>query len=239
MNPFHNIKAILFDFGGTLDTDGVHWSEKFWEAYQAAGVPVEKSEYENAYVEAGDYLVSTRIMPHYGFKETLNAQVELQLQYLENHFHLPSIHLFDYKEAILTYAYEEASKTLNKTGQIIAQLSQNYLLGVISNFYGNLETVLNEFDILKYFKVVIDSAKVGIRKPDPAIFRLAIEQLGIPAENALMVGDSFDRDIVPAKLCGFITVWLEGKSWKKEEGGKEANYIIHSLSELNILIHNS
>ncbi|MBI3765652.1 MAG: hypothetical protein HY277_04010, partial [Ignavibacteriales bacterium] len=36
------MKAVLFDFGGTIDTDGVHWSEKFWEYYQQFGVGVEK-----------------------------------------------------------------------------------------------------------------------------------------------------------------------------------------------------
>jgi len=239
MNPFHSIKAILFDFGGTLDTDGVHWSEKFWEAYQAAGVPIKKTEYEKAFVDAGDHLVSARILPHYNFKETIATQIELQLQFLEIHFGLPYVDHNHYKEVILTYAYEEASKTLDKTKHILDRLSQHHLLGVVSNFYGNLETVLDEFDILIHLQVVIDSAKVGIRKPNPAIFRLATEHLGIAPQNTLMVGDSYDRDIVPAKQCGCITVWLEGKSWKDEVGGKEADYIIHSLSELETLIYNT
>ncbi|HNQ59698.1 MAG TPA: HAD family hydrolase [Bacteroidales bacterium] len=238
MNPIHNIKAILFDFGGTLDTDGVHWSEKFWEAYTSAGIPVDKSEYEKAFIEAGDHLVSVIIQPHFGFKDTLAAQIELQLRYLESNHNLPPVEHYKYKNAILEYSYKEASKTLEKSNQIISKLAQDYLLGVVSNFYGNMDTVLKEFHLIEYFQIVIDSARVGVRKPSPDIFRLAIHQLRVPAGNTVVVGDSYDRDIVPAKQCGCITVWLEGRSWKKEEGGKQADYAIHSLKELDTLIHN-
>ena len=45
------IKGIIFDYGGTLDSRGVHWSEVLWNGYQQAGVPIDKETFRNAYVE--------------------------------------------------------------------------------------------------------------------------------------------------------------------------------------------
>ena len=46
-----NIKGIIFDYGGTLDSRGVHWSEVLWQGYQQARVPIDKDTFRNAYVE--------------------------------------------------------------------------------------------------------------------------------------------------------------------------------------------
>ena len=45
-----SIKGIIFDYGGTIDTDGIHWGELIWQEYVAAGVQVEKETYRDAYV---------------------------------------------------------------------------------------------------------------------------------------------------------------------------------------------
>lgn len=88
----------------------------------------------------------------------------------------------------------------------LERLSQNYRLGVIAN--QNLGTMerLKKFGIDKYFDVVIASAEEGFAKPDPAIFRLALERAQCHPENAAMIGDRLDNDIVPAKRLGFTTV---------------------------------
>ena len=56
----------------------------------------------------------------------------------------------------------------------------------------------------------VDSRRVGLYKPDPAIFIYAAARLAVPAPNVLMVGDSFDRDIRPARSAGMATAWVEG-----------------------------
>ena len=58
----------------------------------------------------------------------------------------------------------------------------------------------------RYFPVIASSAELGSAKPDPAIFRWALEQAGCRPENAVMVGDRLDNDIRPAKKLGMKTI---------------------------------
>lgn len=67
-----NIKGIIFDYGGTIDSRGVHWSEVIWAGYQANAVPVDKSIFRDAYVFAERELARTRhILPHHTFADLL------------------------------------------------------------------------------------------------------------------------------------------------------------------------
>ena len=58
---------------------------------------------------------------------------------------------------------------------------------------------------------------VGVRKPDPAIYQLGVDAMGYPAEQVLVVGDSFSKDVVPAKKVGCQVAWLKGQGWGNEE----------------------
>ena len=64
---------------------------------------------------------------------------------------------------------------------------------LVSNFYGNINTILDDFK-LKFFDSVIESAVVGIRKPDPRIFQLGVDALKMPAERTVVIGDSYSKD---------------------------------------------
>lgn len=64
---------------------------------------------------------------------------------------------------------------------------------LVSNFYGNIQSVLKDFELDDFFSDVIESSVVGVRKPDPTIYRLGVEALKLPAENVLVVGDSFRK----------------------------------------------
>ena len=57
-----SIKGIIFDYGGTIDTDGIHWGELIWEEYQAAGIGVDKSTYRDAYVHGERSLAKAPII---------------------------------------------------------------------------------------------------------------------------------------------------------------------------------
>ena len=66
------------------------------------------------------------------------------------------------------------------------------------------------------FESVVESAVVGVRKPDPRIFSLGVEALGFKADEVLVVGDSFEKDILPAREVGCRTVWFKGEGWTEE-----------------------
>ena len=88
---------------------------------------------------------------------------------------------------------------------------------LVSNFYGNMPTVLGEFGLDGLFVSVVESAVVGIRKPDPRIFALGVDALQLPARDVTVVGDSYYKDILPARSLGCRTVWIKGLGWTDEE----------------------
>ena len=103
---------------------------------------------------------------------------------------------------------------------------------LVSNFYGNVESVLSDFDVRKYFGTIVESAVVGVRKPDPKIFALGVEALGLKPEEVLVIGDSYKKDIVPAESLGCKVLWIKGKGWTAEEDAQTHPCIIARLSEV-------
>lgn len=85
-------------------------------------------------------------------------------------------------------------------------------LGIVSNSDGRVEQALAASGLRDYFDVVIDSSLVGVEKPDPAIFRAALDALGIRPEEALYVGDLYEVDVVGARAAGIEAVLLAPSS---------------------------
>jgi putative hydrolase of the HAD superfamily len=81
-------------------------------------------------------------------------------------------------------------------------------LGVVSNSDGRVEQALDAAGLRQYFDVVIDSALVGVEKPDPRIFHAALDALGISAEETLYVGDLYEIDVLGARAAGLEAVLL-------------------------------
>lgn len=59
------------------------------------------------------------------------------------------------------------------------ELSKKYKLVLVSNFYGNIQTILKDFGLLDFFDEIIESSVVGVRKPDPAIYRLGVDAMDL------------------------------------------------------------
>jgi putative hydrolase of the HAD superfamily len=76
-----------------------------------------------------------------------------------------------------------------------------------------------------------------VRKPDPAIYQLGVDAIELPAGNVLVVGDSFSKDIVPAKAVGCQAVWLKGEGWGGEETDDNLpDAIITDMTQLPVLL---
>lgn len=229
-------KAILFDFGGTLDTDGIHWSEKFFEVYNHFNIPVTKENLREAFIYSERTIVNI-IKPDFGLKKTLKAQITYQLEYLLNRFYLPEVYLSITKE-LVEYCYSLVIENVEITKEILNQFLTEYLLALISNYYGNVATVLKELSLKKYFTSIVDSTVVGIRKPDPKIFKIALDELGVNPDDAVMIGDSYSNDIVPAKSIGCKTIWINNKGWNEQNENNKADFIIKSFKELPDILKN-
>lgn len=230
------MKAVLFDFGGTLDTNGIHWSEKFRLAYDEAGLEITKKDYNEAYVKAEPQMY-VEVKKDDDFLATLSKQAFLQLSYLEanKNYSFPG-GADGASKMVAEKCYADVLEVVKKVKEILKGLSKNYSLGVVSNFYGNLEASLKGIDIDKFFDVMIDSTVIDIRKPDPGIFKYALDKLKILPENAVVVGDSYERDIRPAKLLNCKTIWLDVSSWTRPEETGAADLIINNIVEIKEII---
>jgi putative hydrolase of the HAD superfamily len=101
-------------------------------------------------------------------------------------------------------------------------------LGVVSNSDGRVEQALQAAGLRQYFDVVVDSALVGVEKPDPRIFEAALGALGVAPEEALYVGDLYEIDVVGARAAGIEAVLL-GRS---ETGSRPGCRIAPSIEDL-------
>ena len=207
------IEGILIDFGGTIDSDGIHWSDAFSEAY-ALVADIPHDLLWDAYVHAERTLGSNPIIkPSDTFCKTLQAKIALQTEYLES-----KGLTFTKQDTVLDYCYNKVVKHISTVSKpVLERLHAKLSMVLVTNFYGNMHTVLEEFGLSHLFKDVVESSVVEVRKPDPAIFRLGVERLGIEPSQTLMVGDSLDKDILPAASIGCQTFWLKNRSLSEIE----------------------
>lgn len=229
---FSGIKGIILDYGGTIDSKGDHWSHVIWNAYQRAGVMVENEAFRDAYVYAERELARTlHILPHHDFHDLLLIKMRIELQYLADGLFFPPEQVETKAREVAGYCYEAARDCIEEACPVLEELHRRFPLVLVSNFYGNVEAVLKDFDLLRYFDKVIESAVVGVRKPDPRIFELGLKALGLPAREVLVVGDSYRKDIEPAMSLGCAALWLKGKGWGADELETVHAQVIHELGD--------
>ncbi len=96
------------------------------------------------------------------------------------------------------------------TRETLARLrAEGFVLGVVSNADGRVAALLQELDLHGAFDVIVDSFHVGVEKPDPAIFALALDALDAPASTSLYVGDLYTVDVLGARAAGMHAALLD------------------------------
>lgn len=231
-----DVKGVIFDFGGTLDTRGDHWSEVLWKGYEHFNVPVSKEDFRKAYVHGERTLATTLIIkPNFHFVDVLKAKNKIQLDYLTDNGLLTLTEMAKVDLAMRMAQHENSltNEVLEESRSVLEYLNGKYPMVLVSNFYGNIQTILSDAGIDHYFKRVIESAVVGVRKPNPAIFALGVCALDLPASQVVVVGDTFDKDIAPAHSLGCRTVWIKGLQWEEKSYDETLpDGIISRISEL-------
>ena len=225
------IKGIIFDYGGTLDSRGVHWSEVLWQGYQQAGVPIDKQTFRTAYVEGERALARERIiLPQDDFHVLLLKKVAIEISYLPQQ---PDETTRDrWVKEIAAYCDNAARGCIDEARPMLEELHEKYPMMLVSNFYGNIDEVLRRYGIRHLFKGIIESAVVGIRKPNPTLFRLGVDALELNPEEVLVVGDSLRKDIEPAEQLGCHVLWLKGKGWTDEEDQQTHPHTITRVTQV-------
>ena len=200
----NGIKGILFDFGGTLDTNGTHWGIMLQEAYREVGFSLEDKIFREIYVQGERQLAAQPVIAtNDTFREVLQKKLAIELDYGVTHgFLSDNTDTRNRMALIAEKCYATARDHIDGILPLLKKLHNDYRLALVSNFYGNLSAVLDDFDLKNCFDTVIESACVGIRKPSPAIFSLALDTLQLSPAEAIVVGDSYKNDIAPALSLG-------------------------------------
>jgi len=107
---------------------------------------------------------------------------------------------------------------------------------VVSNFYGNVAVLCQEAGLAPWLDVILDSTRVGVGKPDPGIFRMALDGLGLEPAEAIFVGDSYERDMMPARKMGMKTIWMKGPRPRIPRDAEPVDGCIANLTDLELLL---
>lgn len=216
------IDTLLFDFGGTLDADGVAWKERFHALYRAEGLDMASDTFAPVFYAADDPLVGG-LAPTTDFSGTvqaLTANLESELARRAG-----CTASGDRGRRVASGFLAEAAATFDRNRPFLKMLSGRYQLGVVSNFYGNLEAVCASAGLCSVFKVMVDSHCVGAEKPDPAIFRAALERLGAAPEKTVFIGDSLRRDREGARRMSMRFIWIAPENVQAAQAERPAESV--------------
>jgi putative hydrolase of the HAD superfamily len=220
--------AVLFDFGGTLDADGLPWKERMYRLFREEGAVVRPDRFDPAFYAADDTLVGTlpASTPFRATVERLAGGVATALELAEP----------DIAVRVARRFLDDALQTLDANTPLLRALQRRYRLGIVSNFYGNLAQVCDDAGIRSLFGVLVDSAEVGCTKPAPRIFQHALDALGVSAATATFVGDSLPRDMAGARGVGMRHIWLVGAASSASAPCCRDDRQIRSLRELEAIL---
>jgi len=204
------IKAIFFDAAGTLfyltKTVGYHYALVGAEI----GLKLDGKQLDRAFHTAWKQMPrrpaadGPRENDDKGWWRKLVGHVFDQVA--------PSVREFD-RDNFFEIAYEHFAeagvwKLYPEVFGVLEQLRERFQLAVISNFDGRLRLILQNLGISKYFAHVFISSELGADKPDPEIFRRALKEMHLDADEVLHVGDDPERDWKAAKEADLLVFQL-------------------------------
>jgi FMN phosphatase YigB (HAD superfamily) len=223
------MRAILFDFGGTLDFPR-HWLDRFLAHYRAAGITLTRAQLDPAFEAATRHAyASSASLRDYGLAKLIPLLVRFQIAFLVESDAIADLKLAT--ESLVAEMTRRISDSFITESMVGLERSR----ALLSHFYGNLELVLKEAGFEGIVSAIADSGRLGVYKPEPAIFRTALSMLGVSGRETVMVGDSLDKDCAPARGLGMRTIWLchePGPGASTES----ADFTITSLDELELLL---
>jgi putative hydrolase of the HAD superfamily len=212
--------------GGTLDGDGLHWLNRFEQLYADEGVLLPQDRIREAFDEAERQAAVDETITAAALEDMVDRHVGWQLEHLS----LDDPRL---RGALVARFVKAVRDTARVNARMLAGLkSRGLQLGVVSNGCGNVDRLCEDLGYASFLSIVVDSRRVGLFKPNPAIYVYASARLGLPPSSIMMVGDSFDRDVRPAKAIGMRTAWLEGPAGRDCPDRALADVSLRALADL-------
>lgn len=111
---------------------------------------------------------------------------------------------------------------------------QGLPLGLVTNgLVASQQPKIDGLGIGRYFDAVLISEAEGVKKPDPEIFRRALDKMGTQANRTAMIGDNPTADIAGARALGLKTIWKKDPHWPPPQA---ADAVIEDLDQLSATV---
>ena len=213
-----NFKAITFDIGGVLYSDDV-FKRAIKRALIELNPNVTEAKFDQVYEE---HLIS----------QSGSLRSKLCLEFLGD---------MQRKEELLRltdkyWLFESSDMYQDCLLQIKELKNAGYSVGIIANQPATVKETLAKDQILQYLDFLGISALVGLEKPNPALFQLAVDSLGFAANEIVHVGNRIDNDVIPAKSIGMKTVWLRRGEANPNPSENDLNQADLTVTDLNNLM---
>lgn len=240
-----NIRALIFDFGGTLDGNGIHWLERAYQFIHERCPEITRAAFDEAdratitefalgdsshewSYQDGSMLPVGVVASEHAARCSLRETTEAIAVGIYTRLGLSE----QMKDEYVEWFCRGAAESLSENRRWLETLQDTYRLGVISNNFGNTRGWCDEYKLSPLLGAIIDSTVFGIAKPDARIFEAALSELDVAPNQAIYVGDSYSADMVGGKNAGMWTAWLVGNQDKKCPDPSKVDVQLSHLHEL-------
>jgi putative hydrolase of the HAD superfamily len=239
--------VLFFDLGNTLIYFDGDWpdvllraSKKLWQSLHEAGLELEESLF---YQEFFDRLNEYYIERETDCTELTTAYLLKKLLTEKGYPYVPESTIRSALSAMYSVS-QEHWHVEKDTKPVLAELKhQGYRLGIISNAGddADIQQLVDKAEIRSYFDLIISSAAMGIRKPDPRLFEWALAKLEVNHRRAAVVGDTLDADILGAQNANLFSIFLTRRADTPANRAQldriKPDAVIHTLGELPDLLN--
>ena len=203
---FAPMKAVIFDVGNTL-----LWLDHPFVVGLLREFGIETTQDELIQAEYGAKLLLDELVR----TGRAGNDAERGKAFFGEVFRQLGVHRDDFPQIAQRPFARHAEQNLwcavrERTAETLHELRRRgYRLGVISNSDGRVERLLEDVGLLPHFEFVIDSGRAGMEKPDPRIFHLGLDALGVAPDEAVYVGDVYEIDVAGARAAGMRAILLD------------------------------
>ncbi len=240
-----DIRALIFDFGGTLDGNGIHWLERTYQFIHAQHPEITREAFDVAdkttitefflgdpshewSYQDGSMLPVGAVASEHAARCSLRETADAIAVGIYKRLGLSE----QMKDEYVDWFCAGAAEHLENNRRWLEMLHGTYKLAVISNNFGNTRGWCDEYGLTPLLEAIIDSTVLGIAKPDARIFEAALSELGVAPAHAIYVGDSYAADMVGGKNAGLWTAWFVGNQVKTCEDPSMVDVQLSHLHEL-------
>jgi putative hydrolase of the HAD superfamily len=203
-------EVVFFDLGDTLMRTHPSWASVYLLGLREHGIDVAEEELARALAAAA---ATGAWMVEGAFEATEQASYERVKAYDQavldelGYPDLPDPVFRSIERAFMRRSSWHVFPDVQPT--IEALRDAGLRLGVISNWVWGGPELLHDVELAQHFDGVVVSARVGFQKPDPGIFRHALELLDVTPDKAIHVGDSYQADVLGARRVGITPVLID------------------------------